>query len=764
MLTQNTIAFRKGMILVPVFGGQCETEASGATPKQIASTLLAELMQLGYMLDEKALDALLYAPKGWVASYYNEIIAYVKKTLGADRAYTPFYRNFPTQVMEMSHLELFLNAVLHYWSNGRWEPPQAVAERGIHFENTDFKIIKLGTPEEFKGIFTKLVSINQSLTEDDKEIVAWFLDNYGGENLTLPERIPFKETLCILAAKRLDVPVKDTTDVLRIAVYMSGGDISLPNVPTLRTDYKGRSYQLQAIKQARKDARDKFKFKHFTRSERRYLIGLLAKTNLDVTDMQRRCGRWLRLAFYLNPGEYATKYPKVADAFRQLREQPTGEKSAFTGQDRVQLRTFNSDVDRAFAQDFRAGADLLATRPGEFARRLDWMLRPAKTAKEPSRKPQGSMILGDLVGKYPDPEAETKVALAPAALSHAERMEYALDTFYTIGHKVSGKVLFEMYTHFQNRLKEGAPRTIRMKSKRAKVKHLPPLEALPPEIVASVQTKIMEILHDKIADQPRMGKVWVDERLKDVPLPFSMRSVNTSIKTYVRGTRIPFRADAKVIRAFIHWHDENGHEDLDLSVGLYNGSLQGVGHISFTGLKDMGCCHSGDIRHRRGPCAEYVDIPVETAMSHGVRYAVVQVYNFNGRPLHSVKDTVFGLMERENAVANEIFVPKTISNCMGLANEGTSCVVCIIDLENRNYIWADTEADRSLPTLENAAGATAELLRSLILGTKMSVYDLLSVHAKARGEQVQTKAEADVAIDWDDMVTDYAKVAQYMNV
>lgn len=687
-LTRNIVALRKGLVLA----------SSGVASNEVfAASLQAELMQLGFILDKEAFQAVSSSSSDWIKAYFSESISYLRKKLGADRSYTPFYRNFPKQVMEMSHFDLFINAIVHYWSGGTWEPPQELKERGIHFENTDFKVIRLGDESEFKNLFSKIVSINQSLTEEDKSIVAWFIDNYGAENLPLPVSIPFKETLCILAAKQMNVPVTDVTDVLRVAVYLSGGDLSLPST-------------------------DPEPFRNFKRSERRFLMELLSRTNLSTSDMQRKAGRWIRLGEKLHPGEFANKYPKVVEAFRQVREQPVGDASVFTGKGREKLRTFNGSVDLAFARSFRSGIDVLATRPGEFARRVDWMLR-----------------------------------------TEPREADHILSTFHHIGGKISSKVLFEMHAHFERRLKADAPRTIRLKSKRAKMKVLPSLPALPVDMVEAVQETVMAVLTERVAKQPKLGKVWIDERLKDVPVPFSMRSINAGVKTYVRGTRIPFRADAEVIRPFIHWFDEEGNEDLDLSAGLYDENLVSVAHISWTCLKELGCCHSGDIRQRKGPCAEYVDIPVKKVLERGVRYALIQVYNYQQRPMHTLKDCVFGLMERENAVANEIFVPKTISNCIGLANEGNSVTVCIIDLLKHEYIWADTESD-SLPTLESSRGVNGNILVDLIKGSKMSVYDLLLLHAKGRGQQVKTAAEADVKFVWEEMVTDYAKVAQYMTI
>jgi hypothetical protein len=363
----------------------------------------------------------------------------------------------------------------------------------------------------------------------------------------MPPSIPFKETLCILAAKKLDVPVKVTTDVLRVAVYMSGGDISLPAVPKVTAKEEGverhRWWRSTTLRQTQIVARNAFKFRKFNRPERRFLVELLSKTNINVADMQRHLGRWLRLGHGIHVGDFAKSHPKVVEAFRKLREQPSGEKSAFTGEDRKHVRTFNGEVDMAFSRGFIKGVDLLSTRAGEFARRLDWMLRPEKVVKKSSALKDTVLSDAQAAAIMTQVVPQTQLLEAPVYLPYADRVAYVMEVFGKVGHAISSKVLFEMYTHFQNRLKTGAPRLIRLKSKRSKVKALPPLDALSPEVVAKVQQQIMEILHDKARTGKPMGKVFIDERLKTVPLPFSMRSLNTSIKTYVRGTRIPFRAD-----------------------------------------------------------------------------------------------------------------------------------------------------------------------------------------------------------------------------
>jgi hypothetical protein len=713
---KNRIAIERGLVLVPP---GTEGEAAG---EPLAGSLQAELMRLGYALDREAFGAVARSPREWAVAYHAEVVPHLRERMGAGRDFQPFYRNFPQQVMEMSHLELFVNALVHYWSDGRWEPDQTLRDRGMAFEDVKFRRVKLASDDDLKSLFTRLVSANQSLTAQDKATVEGLIEVYGRDGLALPETVPFKETLCMLAARGMGVAVRTATDVLRVAVYMSGGDVSMPMVPKpvdvakVREKFNAWFWLKDYADQyatALQAARDAFKFRKFKRPERRMILSLLERSNADVTEMQRHLGRWLRLGEVLHPGEMADRFPQSAEAFSVLRNQQPGRR----------VRTFAARVDLAFKEDWRKGMAVLAARPGEFARRLDWMLR----------------------------------SFEPAAV---------LEAFERAGRDVSSKVLFELFNHFSQRYQADAPRVIMIKGQRAKMRTLTPLPPMERDLVQRVGNAVLSILRGRVAKLPPLGKVWIDERLKRVPVPFAMRNINTAVRTYVRGTRVPFRPEARVVRAFLHWFDEKGAEDLDLSAALYDGDLKWVSHVSFTQLKDVrfNCCHSGDVRHRQGPCAEYVDLDVAACAEHGVRYAMVHAYNYDGRPMHTVKECVFGLTERERPQAGEIFVPKTISNCQRLANEATGVIVCVIDLKEREYIWADLESDGGLPTIETAADRSLLVLRALVAGTKMSVYELLALHATTRGTLVTSEDEADEKWRWEDFVADYSKVAGFMGI
>jgi hypothetical protein len=716
--TLSAMSFRRGYFVVPNLEGAAspftplDNEKAGET---IAASVQAELMKLGFMFDEASYARLKRVSKRWAVAYYNEVLPVAKEVVGAKRGYRPFYTNFPQQVMEMSTAELYVNAMLHYWSEGTWEPDQNLTKRGVAFESVEFRPVRLISEDDFKQLFTKLVSLNISLTEADKKLVDWFVRKYG-RDLEMPPAVPFKETLCLLASHGLDVPVKTTTDVLRIATYVSGGDIALPAVP------KPKFKQSKAVEwrwaatnrfESALAERAKWEFKNFSRPDRKYLLGLLEKTNLDTSEMQQRLERWLRLGERLHPGEYRKQLPKTYAAFVALRNQPP------------KIRSYFAQIDMAVAEnDLNKVLELLAKRPGELARRLDWLMR-----------------------KY----------------ELSEDVQQVFDTFEAVAGQVSSRVLFELYDHLQRRTKPSV-RSIATK-RGSKVKTLVPLPPLKEELVSQAQQAVLRSLGKAMKKLPSLGTVSIDERLKEVPLPTAMRSMNTGIRTYVRGTRIPFRNDARVIRPFIHWFDEHGQEDIDLSAGFLREDFVSLAHVSYTNLREpsVGAVHSGDVRHRKGSCAEYVDIEIQQALGTGVRYVTFHAFNFNARPLHSIEECVFGLMEREHPRSNEIFEPKSVSNSMPLANESTSVMICAVDLLDRSYIWLDIETDRQMAAYENIRSSAIEALKSIVEGGKLTAYDLLRLHAEARGSIVTNRNTAETEFKYEDFVMDYAKLASYLS-
>lgn len=718
-ITKNVVQFRSNFI---------NLKNSGEDNRALAMSVVSELMQFGYLPNQAAIDNLSSASKKDITDFHNEVIEYLKFITGAGRNYRPFWSGFPTQVMEMSEVELWLHQLVYYWSNATYEPTEWTRQRPTAFEQPKYTTITSGDETKFEKIFTTLVSVNQSLTPEDLNIIKWFVES--GSTLRFPDVIPFKENLCTLAALGLDVPVKTVTDVLRIAVGMSGGDISLPKVP-----YKFIKMNRWSSRKSENPAREAFKFKKFTRSERKNILGLLEKTNCDVTEAILKDQRWVRLGEILHPGEYKARFPKSFGLFNAIRNE--------------KVQSWYGKVNKAFKTSFEAGLKVLSERPGEFVRKMDWMLRAEMNLNTGSKK--------NVLEKYSSKSPKFATSLD-------ERKELVLKVFKEIAKKASNKVLFEVYNHFEGRYVGTSNRSIMVKGSRKRTP-LPELPAIAPDTIEAVQRVVVDTLISKFSSLPKLGKVAIDEELKKIPMPTNMRSTSTTLRPIIRGQRTLIgNQNAKVIRTFVHWFDENGSIDIDLHGFLIGeNKREDIGWNS--SHKTSYGCYSGDIICRKGPCAEYVDVDVEKAVKAGLKYLVVTINNFRGGSLESVKDCVAGTMEREFPEANKSFVPATISNCMRLTSQASTSLMCVVDLETREYIHLDLDAD-GIPIATHQSKQILDAIKPYLEMPKFSVLDLILLHVEARGGTLVdgTSEKADTHFTFDEFSSSYIKTLEMMGV
>ncbi|OUS28426.1 hypothetical protein A9Q99_12970 [Gammaproteobacteria bacterium 45_16_T64] len=255
-----------------------------------ALTLNAELMQLGYIMSETLLTATKQLSNNNLTLFAQELITTLRQRKGAHINYTPMYPNFPRQVIDISDMELYLNAITHYWSLGQWLPDTDKLPRHYAFEATKFQEIALTTDNQVKGIFTALLASNDSLSDTDKKILEWFMLNLPKDQRIFPEVIPFAENKCVVAAIMLaqsqDISplVKSATDILRIATYLSEGDISLATNTTF----------ISLPRQLRKN------------------LSLQLERVINEEDIGRHRNKWVRLFHNLHVGDYSKKVYSIA--------------------------------------------------------------------------------------------------------------------------------------------------------------------------------------------------------------------------------------------------------------------------------------------------------------------------------------------------------------------------------------------------------------------------------------------------------------------
>ena len=686
-LTSSIIALQRGMLYIH----NSSPVESGDHMELLVHTVQAELMNLGYMLDSAGILYLVTVSREDIIRFHDEVIAYLTYIKG-DGDYRLLYDGFPQQVMEMNDVELFVNAIRHYRSNGEWVPNAYTKAKPTAFEHPSYKVLRPCSEAEFNRIFTDILSVNQSITPMDKEVVTWFLENKPWNTVRdlLPKTIPFKENLCFLLGTAAYVFLDYTyTDILRTATYMSGGDVSLATNTRFRLTNQQRERIMHMLE---------LKTRGNQREGQEFLDSL--------EDLKKHRNKWLALFNHIHADSKRFRKPCYANAQRVVELLRFHADKIHTWNAKVEKWQLSNDV-----------FELLNQRPGEFARRLNSLLSPKN------------------------------VGFAIKAMWPHETV---IRRFSGVADKISNKVLFELYTYFEGRREDQKQRTVFIKGARKPVK-LTPLEALPKELVDWIQSTILGAITRKFAAWPKLGKVIIDEKLKNIPLPTNMRSISETDTPVVRGTRMPINVDhTKTVRFYVHWKDERGTEDLDLSA-----TLLGMGdktHISWnTYYKLVECrnygnrldeefvaCHSGDVRHRKGDCAEYIDIDIKAARRRGTRYVIIDVRNFEGRSMKSLSPA-FGYMEREHPEPNDTWVPSTVAVSWRLQSEAKACIAVMIDLETMEYIPLDIDSNSITATGDTEALLTA--MRIYMEPPKLSVHDLVMWHAESRGAEVVEQAE-----------------------
>ena len=154
---------------------------------------------------------------------------------------------------------------------------------------------------------------------------------------------------------------------------------------------------------------------------------------------------------------------------------------------------------KEFKKDLESGLKKLSERPGEFFRRIDALVR-----------------------------------------KNTNQIDKILTYIKSVGTKVSNKVLFETYEHFGKRANKSDFRSITLSGSRSNFS-LPTLEMLSEYTVKSIQRSIKDSLKMKFKELPKMSNVWIDEELKNIPMPKNMRSVSSSLVPIIRGERIKMK-------------------------------------------------------------------------------------------------------------------------------------------------------------------------------------------------------------------------------
>lgn len=663
--------------------------------EEIAS-LLNSFSSLGYTLDKDGVVAISNLSSEDLTRFYNRNYALLQKFTGTDYDHRIFYNNFP-DLSGISDNEFYIRAVLHYITvskNDMGFMSDDIADiKRLEVHNSSKQVLKVIDEEAATKLLINIVKDlfegKVAISYNEEEFLLEMLRDYKNE-IVLSE-IPFKENMAkyvsyisrIIGKGKLSEAitenslyfVKTATDLLRIYAIISNGDYML---------------------------REKIRFISLERSVRRLFLKILNVIAYEnpymIDDLARHEFLWKRAFEKLHVGEYTKQYPYIAKLANMLRND--------------EYTTYYGKLEQVKDNQVEF-IKLLKTRPGEFARRLDMIIR-----------------------------------------NQNFDLEYTLSSFKEVASNVSTTLLIGLWEFFKNR--ELYPTRIFKINGRygSFFKEVIDIrEHVESSVIDRVIQTIEEVLKYIYSNYDFAGKVYIDENIKPYCLPINNRNASSQNKTLTFGTRVKLdEEDGNFLRFFTHFKNlkgKNGRVDVDLAIEFVDETLTKGFSLAW---HDMGSgrkfdsYHSGDITSAPDGASEFVDLDYKKARKYA-RYAIVTNSVYTGQDFADIPECFSGVMfmpekGKKGVVYNSEFIKYKFDLTQRGSNQNLAFAV---DLETLELIWIDSPMsyDYDCIVASECPGVVMSLKNAL--KTHMSLYDFFMLHSN-HFTLVDNKEEADIII------------------
>lgn len=666
---------------------------------QYIATIMKNVEALGYTFSKELFEVLQTLSRDDLQKFYLELVPVLKKMVGADVVYKPMYPNFPESVMEADYIDLFINAIVHYWSDGTLYPNEKREKRLTLFDVTKVKIIDLGTVEDLYVIFNNLCQSKTSISQTDKEDLEWIFKNM---QVKFSDEIPLKENVALIGklylenyplttSKDIQKYFKTATDVLRLITAMSDGDISLAT---------------------------NTKFRSFRRKERRILLELLQGCGAIEEDMLRYKNKWIRVGERLHPTEYnELQFGKVITAFNKLRNG-------------IKIETFAGKVTKAIEiEDYKSALILLKKRPGELARKLDHLLRNADDKNS-------------VVNTFKDVASEVSTTVLLQVKEHFANRTKKLESrvFFPKGNLAKCHCIENTLSDIDEKYCSAIVKIC----ENALIENYKSKDFLG-NVYLSEDFKRYIVPFSQRSANKALKTIVRGSRL---PIDGNTKAMRAFIwwTNMDNDSRVDLDLSAAIFDENWNYMEHVSYTNLrsDRYNACHSGDITNGGSVNGDGV------------------SEFLDVDIDSVVKYGARYIVYQVYSYTGQKYSDMPHTMFGWMSREDVKSGEIYEPKTVEQKMDLASQSTVCIPVIFDCVNREVIWCDMNlslngchSNYGGNNVESNLSGVAATCYSMVNMSKPNLYDLIDLHIRARGLRVDNKEEADVVFDIDSGITPF---------
>lgn len=671
--------------------------SGGATDELVSAEQIAAVLNsfgsLGYTLDGESVRLLAKLDAVALTAFYNENYIVLCKAKGADVEHRLFYPNFP-DMAGITPDEYFLRAVLHYLTVDKddygFDNPDIPERAAKQVDSRDKTVLSIVTEQQADDILVAMASdaLAQNLPIPDGKLDLYRQLWQHYDERIHPQEIPFKQNMALYVLSFFDwynneTPkityehlcfCKTVTDVLRVYSAVTSG----------ATDLVQPVY-----------------FASLPRSSRRALLRKLDElchNDNAGEDFRRHEFSWKVAAELLHPYDFRKQYPTAFEFICMLRQGTLPQ-------------SFESRLETLLV-DEPSYLQLLRTRPTEYVRRLDFMLRTFTN----------------------------KAAV--------------LRCFLNIIDGVSTNALYALWNYYLNRANLTPYRDFVFYHGRTIAVEVDETRREMPRFICD---KVVELvtweLKRRFGEYPQRGKVFIADDMANYTVPTSARTSSGQIHTLNYGTMLSVdegNEPTDFVRLFTHWHNKADERvDIDLSVELVSDDLQSVISLSWhnmSGGQMFDSYHSGDLTTAPDGASEFVDLNIAKAREFG-RYALVCNYCYTGQHFADIPECFSGVMFMpDHAKEGKVFNPQFVKFKFDLAQHSNKNVAFVLDLETRKLIWMDTNIVSVANELIASDDYGMVVALRKVLQRRISVADWMEMHL-SHLELTDNRAEADFVVD-----------------
>lgn len=703
--------------------------------------VIYELKQNGYVLDKQLVQYLLNSDTKQRNTFINQLFRSTQSDMYNISGHV-FFKDFP----KFKGNNWRLHQLVHYLTvyndikiNGEHYLPRfhgdeivkGNAERKQTFyiglneseydkllNNKNLKTTSYVTNyDEIFEYVDNLLNSKTSLSEDNMNDLVELLSIIYGENSDvsdeqkqqlIPEKIERKETLAHVFVElmnngvsidELKYLIHTTTDVLRVLDVMFDGNGTLKDGLNSKLIKLNRKLRLNIMT----------------------LLNNVGSAHNIAEDMFRNKSTWKGLMKIIHPFEKRYNHlENVQRAFKLLID----DDKSFTFNARVKELEKKKDIESLEL--------LLVERPGEYARRIVFILR---NLENPMNK------------------------------------EFVIKRFSTsIVQDVSSLVLYQLLHHLINEDLE----IRKVETKRGVHYRMNDTKHISKKELSLLKLVITGELMTRYAQLEDMGKVYIDESLTQYNVPIAQRTSSLATTLMTRGSQI--KIDLKdTLRLFTYWENTDlpnvltNRIDVDLSAALIDENYEIVDEVTYYNQRVKGASLSGDITDAPDGANEFIDLNIKALRDRNIRYVLTYVNVYAGLPFSefTCKSGWLNLDKDEldlefNTEGKVHFNGEDVENIFDISSNHTRVTPMLVDIKNGRIHWLDetiatrNEYQQNLSLLlkrEVEHEGTHKTLGEMIIKrtieqSYLPIYAILELHVATRnGTLVDDKSEADIVFD-----------------